>query len=78
MVSRNEIVASLQGEPLTAVLARVRQWPPRKLVSPLIACLYGDGIVKWRAVSALGTVAEALAADNLEAARTVIDRKSVV
>lgn len=72
---RNPIVACLYGEPLDAVLAEVRQWPPHRVISPLIGCLFhGDERVRWHAVSALGAVTADLAEINREAARTVIRR----
>lgn len=72
---RSPIVTCLSGEPLDAVLTEVRQWPPRRVISPLIGCLFHrDERVRWHAVSALGAVTAVLAAANPEAARTVIRR----
>ncbi|MEW6333896.1 MAG: DVU0298 family protein [Thermodesulfobacteriota bacterium] len=69
------IVACLRGESLDAVLTAVRQWPPRRVISPLIGALCrGDERVRWHAVSALGAVTAALAETEPEAARTVIRR----
>jgi hypothetical protein len=72
---RKSIVTCLYGEPLDLVLAEVLQWPPRRVISPLIACLFhGDERIRWHAVSALGAVTAKLAETNPEAARTVIRR----
>jgi HEAT repeat protein len=74
-VSKKSILSCLEKEPLDAVLAAVRQWPPRRMVSPLIGCLFhGDERIKWHAVSALGAVVADLAESDREAARTVIRR----
>jgi hypothetical protein len=53
----------LKTENLASVLAEVQRFfPPRQVVSPLIAALYhADDLIKWHAVSALGAVAGALA-----------------
>jgi hypothetical protein len=72
---RKSIVTCLCGEPLDLVLAEVLQWPTRRVISPLIACLFhGDERVRWHAVSALGAVTAELAETNPEAARTVVRR----
>lgn len=72
---RETITACLSGEPLDVVLAEVLQWPPRRAISPLTACLYhADERVRWHAVSALGAITATLAETNLEAARTVVRR----
>jgi len=74
-VSKESILTCLRKEPLDAVLDEVRQWPPRRAVSPLIGCLFnGDERIKWHAVSALGAVVAALAKDDMEAARTIMRR----
>jgi hypothetical protein len=74
-VSKESIVACLKGEPVAAVLDGMRQWPPRQVVSPLIACLFhGDDRVRWHAVSALGATVAALAEMDREAARIIVRR----
>jgi hypothetical protein len=74
-ISRESILTCLKGEPLDAVLAEVRQWPPRQVVSPLIRFLFnGEERIKWHAVSALGVVVAALAERDREAARTIMRR----
>lgn len=74
-VSKESLLSCLEKEPLDAVLAAVRQRPPRGMVSPLIGCLFhGDERIKWHAVSALGAVVADLAESDREAARTVMRR----
>lgn len=43
-------------------------------VSPLLSFLLGGGLLKWRAVLALGLVVGRLAEENMETARTVMRR----
>ncbi len=76
MKARKEsIINLLYRGPLDAVLAEVMQWPPRRAISPLIACLFhGDEKVRWHAVSALGAITAALAETNTEAGRNVVRR----
>jgi hypothetical protein len=72
---RASIVTCLNGESLDAVLREVRQWPPRRAISPLIASLFhGEERIKWHAVSALGAITAALAETHPEAARNVVRR----
>ena len=74
-LDRESIVTCLNGESLDAVLAEVRQWPPRRAISPLIASLFhGEARIRWHAVSALGTITAALAEIDPEAARNVVRR----
>lgn len=73
--SRESILSCLAKEPLDAVLASVGQWPPRRVVSKLIGCLYNpDEKIRWHAVSALGATVAALAQEDRESARTMVRR----
>lgn len=57
------------------VLAELCAYPSRKIVSPLIACLFSsDEAVKWHAVTALGLVVNDIAATDFEAARIIMRR----
>ena len=74
-MNKESLLACLAGEPLAAVLDGIRQWPPRRAVSPLIGCLFNeDDRIRWHAVSALGAVVASLAETDGEAARTVMRR----
>jgi hypothetical protein len=56
-------------------LDEIRRLPPRKAVGPLFSYLCSlDELVKWRAVTAMGTVLSDLAASDLESARVVMRR----
>jgi len=72
---KESILTCLAREPLAAVLEGIRQWPPHRVVSPLIGCLFhGEVRIRWHAVSALGMVVASLAETDREAARTVMCR----
>ena len=59
----------------TALIADVLQLPLRQVVNPLISFFYHpEPIVRWRAVSAFGAVAAALAESQPEAARVLMRR----
>jgi HEAT repeat protein len=74
-LSRESLLSCLEREPLEAALAAVAQWPPRRVVSKLIGCLYHlDERIRWHAVSALGAAVADLAQEDREAARTVVRR----
>lgn len=74
-LSRESLLSSLGREPLEAVLTDIAQWPPRRVVSKLIGCLYHlDERIRWHAVSALGAAVAELARQDEEAARTVVRR----
>ena len=56
-------------------LERLKKLPSRKVINPLFSFLYhGDPIVKWNAVRAMGVVADHLAREDIESARTIIRR----
>lgn len=75
ILNRETITTCLNEESLDAVLAEAKQWPPRKAISPLIACLFhGDERIRWHAVSALGMITAALVETDPETARTVVRR----
>jgi hypothetical protein len=72
---KRNIISWLKNSPLAEVLAEVRRIPARQAISPLIVALFHEcATVKWHAVSALGAVVAALAAEDREAARTVMRR----
>ena len=65
----------LLADDFTMGLDEIRRIPPRKAVGPLFSYLCGlDECVKWRAVTAMGTVLSDLAASDLESARVVMRR----
>jgi hypothetical protein len=72
---KSQVSALLEADDLPAALTALSQWPPRRVVNPLIGLLYhGEARVRWHAVAALGQVVARLADEELEAARVVMRR----
>ncbi len=72
---RNQVRRLLRQPDLAAAIEEILKFPPRRVVSPLIALFFSaDEILKWRAVSAAGAVTAALAAEEMESARVVMRR----
>jgi hypothetical protein len=72
---KRQVSALLHADDLPAALATLGQWPPRRVVNPLIGLLYhGEPRVRWHAVAALGQVVARLADEDMEAARVVMRR----
>jgi hypothetical protein len=56
-------------------LRALRGWPARKVVNPLFSLfLSRDEEVRWRAITAMGSVVSELAQQNMESARVVMRR----
>lgn len=78
-VSRTRMKAQVRAllgapDPETAVRT-LCNWPRQKVVNALFSFLYsGDEPLKWRAVTAMGTVVARLADEDLESARVIIRR----
>jgi hypothetical protein len=69
------ILQFLQTEDFGKGLSEIRQLPRRQAVNPLFSFLCStDAIVKWRAVTAMGTVVSDLAATDPESARVIMRR----
>ena len=65
----------LLAEDFAKGLAEIRRLPARKAVGPLFSYLCSlDESVKWRSVTAMGTILADLAASDLESARVVMRR----
>ena len=54
--------------------SKLAAMPCMETVSPLLSFLLGGGLLKWRAVLALGLVVSRLAEEDMESARTVMRR----
>jgi len=60
---------------LEAVMAMIDQYPGRKLLNPLISLFCStDEMIKWQAITAVGSVVGALADDDMEDGRVVMRR----
>jgi hypothetical protein len=65
----------LQADDFSQGLAEIRRLPLRKAVGPLFSYLCSlDELVKWHAVTAMGSVLSDLAVSDLESARVVMRR----
>jgi hypothetical protein len=74
-VLKQDILRLLSAQDFNQSLDRIRRLPARQAVNPLFSCLYrGDTLLKWRAVTAMGTVVADLFERNPESARVVIRR----
>ena len=72
---KQKMLPLLLAEDFIEGLDEIRRLPPRKAVGPLFSFLCSlDEIVKWRAVTAMGSVLSDLAASDLESARVVMRR----
>lgn len=69
------VLALLQAEDFDPGLPSLAGVSARRIVNPLFGLLYhGDHLVRWRAVSSMGTVVAGLADADLESARVVMRR----
>jgi hypothetical protein len=65
----------LRADRIETALEALRQIPGRQAVNPLFSFFYsGDEQLRWRAVTAMGTVVSQLADHDLESARVVMRR----
>lgn len=72
---KRNIQALLAADDFDQALCEILALPPGKTVNPLIGGLCAtDEMVKWRAVTALGKVVQALADQDMEDARVVMRR----
>jgi hypothetical protein len=72
---KQKIFELLSGDDFEAALEGIRRYPPRQVIGPLFSRFYGDDIVFWRAISAMGVVVSDMAdAGEIEPARVVLRR----
>jgi hypothetical protein len=72
---KRNVLKLLQQGSSDRCISELRRLPARKVVNPLFSFLCSpDELVKWRAVSAMGSVLANLAESNLESARVVMRR----
>jgi hypothetical protein len=72
---RREMTRLLEADDFVARFAEWTRYPPRRIVSSLLSFLCStDETIKWRAVTAVGTVVAAMADDDMEGARTIMRR----
>lgn len=72
---KRRIRGLLKHKDIDQVIAKLRSYPSRKIVSPLIASLFSsDETVKWHAVTGLGLVVADIADTDFESARIIMRR----
>ena len=72
---KKEVLACLQHADFQTGIEQICRFSHRQVVNPLFSYLYSlDDQVKWRAVSAMGAVIDAMASDDIESARIVMRR----
>ena len=72
---KKEILELLRGENFEEAVEGIRRFPPKRVIGPLFSHFYGDDIVFWRAVSAMGIVVAGMADGGaVESARIVLRR----
>ena len=72
---KKEISILLRGCDFEEAIEVIRRFPPKRVIGPLFSHFYGDDIVFWRAISAMGIVVAKMADDGaVESARIVLRR----
>lgn len=72
---KEKVIELLRTQELADSLVEILALPSGRVLKPLISCLCsGDVRVKWHAVTAIGQVVAAMAADDFESARVVMRR----
>jgi HEAT-like repeat len=72
---KKQVLALLRSEPFDAARGALCEYPPRRVVNPLIGFFcHPEPLVRWRAITAMGTVVAALAEQQMESARVVMRR----
>lgn len=72
---KKKILQFFEMEDLTKGLGAIRRLPPRQAVNPLFSLLCSlDEQIRWKAITAIGTLVSDLATSDLESARVVMRR----
>ncbi len=72
---KQEVLHLLQTEDLPLIKEKIREFPPRQAINPLIGALcHRDEAVRWKAVAAIGVVVAEIAREDIEHARVIIRR----
>lgn len=71
---KQELRALLLQADWSSIPPQLAAIPCMEAVSPLLSFLLGGGLLKWRAVLALGLIVSRLAEEDMEMARTVMRR----
>lgn len=72
---KKRVLELLRSTAWTEAMEILAGMPARQVVNPLFGLLYsGEPLVRWRAVSAMGTVVAGLADEQMESARIIMRR----
>ncbi|RZW26669.1 MAG: HEAT repeat domain-containing protein [Desulfobulbaceae bacterium] len=72
---KKHVINLLRGEDLDTIFDELSSLPPKNLINSLFTCLcHSHELVRWHAVSSFGLVVPAMAASDMEKARTVMRR----
>ncbi|MEE9121657.1 MAG: HEAT repeat domain-containing protein [Syntrophobacteria bacterium] len=72
---KRRVLEILKSDDLDQVLDELCRLPSRQVINPLFSFLYSsDEQIKWRAVTAMGTVVANLADEDIESARMILRR----
>ncbi|MCU0539740.1 MAG: hypothetical protein MUF46_07615 [Desulfobacterales bacterium] len=72
---KQRVIGVLRSDDLDAALSEIMHLPARRVVNPLFSLFCDrDPLLRWRAVTAMGAVAAALAAREPESARVIMRR----
>ncbi|MDY6824717.1 MAG: HEAT repeat domain-containing protein [Thermodesulfobacteriota bacterium] len=69
------VTGLLRDSDMTAAMSQMAQYPPRRVINPLIGLLFNkDDPVQQRAVTAIGATTARLAESDMESARIIMRR----
>lgn len=72
---KKDVLALLRADPFEPARQALREYPPRRVVNPLIGFfLHSEPRVRWRAITAMGDVVAPLADREMESARIIMRR----
>ncbi len=72
---KNEVLTLLRKKSFEEAIAGIRGFAPKRVIGPLFSHFYGNDLVFWRAVSAMGIVVAGMADDgDVESARIILRR----
>lgn len=72
---KKKVLELLEDPNFSSSLEKLRQLPCRTVINPLLSLLLDhDELIKWRAVTAIGSVVSLMAKTDIEAARNIMRR----
>lgn len=72
---KRKVLALLRSDNFDQSLGELRQFPARQVINPLFSFLLSsEDQIRWRAITAMGSVVARLAKENMESARVIMRR----